>query len=227
MAYEKYKSASSAQKLTNEYKVLKDMHDKYPTFKKEKEKYDGIYDTSYQYSSKYTKFQNWRRAYYRYTSCIENGNDSFGDGLKYRGHGLLQLTWRDNYVKFKDRLKIDVVSNPELLSNNITNACNMAGSWWKSPLTGAGNLNIRADIDDMIYVTYGINGGFNGLNHRYKYTRNAIISLGCKECLDYKHIDLGNYTYESSEISKINAGKRNEYDIKLILKNAKQSYEAK
>ncbi len=110
----------------------------------------------------------------------------------------------------------------------------MGGSWWREPLTGAGDLNIRADIDDMIYVTYGINGGFNGLAHRYKYTRRAVDILGCQTCSEYKHLKLGDYKLENSRLSNLNRFKdsgspknterRNE--IINVIKKAKEHYEA-
>ncbi len=69
-AYEKYKVASDEKKLTDEYKKLKEMHDNYPTFKTEKEKFDSIYANSFHYSSNKTPYQNWTHSYYRYKNVI-------------------------------------------------------------------------------------------------------------------------------------------------------------
>ncbi len=154
-----------------------------------------------------------------------------GDGPKYKGHGLLQLTWEKNYEEFKKRLKIDCETNPELLASDIKNACNMAGSWWRNPLTGWGDINVKAEEDDLLMATLAINGGMNGLSHRYKYTQKALDSLGCKNCDKNKTKDIGNYSFDTSKI-KDNSyckkkGKTNEdrvNTIKTALNKAKNEY---
>jgi len=89
------------------------------------------------------------------------GNIYKGDGVKYKGRGLIQLTGRANYTLFgKDLPGIDVVKHPELLEEPelaVTVSC-----WfWKR-----NKLNIYADRDDVKQVTRRINGGYNGLKER-------------------------------------------------------------
>ncbi|WP_407732376.1 glycoside hydrolase family 19 protein [Pseudocitrobacter faecalis] len=48
------------------------------------------------------------------TTAISNGNTQQGDGYKYRGRGCVHLTWKNNYLKAKEKFGIDFVNNPEL-----------------------------------------------------------------------------------------------------------------
>lgn len=199
-AYDAYEAATAAARLQEPIKSHKEKHDKYLTFKTEKDKFDEIYNGSYKNPEKSTIYTKWRHGYYRYLECIENGNTNDGDGFKYRGHGMLQLTWKKNYEKFQKRLNIDIVTNPNLLSSNLQNACNMAGAWWINPLTGWGNINPMADEDDLLMATLAINGGMNGLPHRYKYTPKALKALLVKNCIHYQALTLGEYAFDTSNI---------------------------
>jgi putative chitinase len=98
-----------------------------------------------------------------YASRMGNGNEASGDGWKFRGRGLIQLTGKENYQKFSQENGIDCVKNPDLLLQPewaLTSAC-----WfWKKR-----NLNEFADKDDIIMITKRINGGTHGLNDRLQY----------------------------------------------------------
>jgi putative chitinase len=98
-----------------------------------------------------------------YADRMGNGNEASGDGWKFRGRGLIQLTGKENYQKFSDENGIDCVKNPDLLLQPemaLTSAC-----WfWKKK-----NLNEFADKNDIIMITKRINGGTNGLNDRQQY----------------------------------------------------------
>jgi putative chitinase len=92
------------------------------------------------------------------------GNKKEGDGYKYRGRGLIQLTGRGNYQRYKDYSGIDVINSPELaseLANSIDIAC-----WYWAYGSAWGNLNKYADKDSVLSVTKGVNGGTNGLAER-------------------------------------------------------------
>ena len=94
------------------------------------------------------------------------GNTKAGDGYRFRGRGLIQLTGRGNYQRYKDFSGIDVVNNPQLASNvgtSIDIAC-----WYWVYGSSWGNLNKYADADNVTSVTKGINGGVNGLEDRIK-----------------------------------------------------------
>lgn len=92
------------------------------------------------------------------------GNKKEGDGYRFRGRGLIQLTGRNNYQRYKDYSGVDVVNKPELASeliHSIDIAC-----WYWVYGSSWGNLNKFADKDSVLSVTKGINGGTNGLAER-------------------------------------------------------------
>lgn len=92
------------------------------------------------------------------------GNTKAGDGYRFRGRGLIQLTGRANYQRYKDYSGVDVVNKPELASN-ISTSIDIA-CWYWAHGSSWGNLNKYADVDNILGVTKGINGGTNGLQDR-------------------------------------------------------------
>ncbi|EPY7018606.1 glycoside hydrolase family 19 protein [Klebsiella pneumoniae] len=86
------------------------------------------------------------------------GNKSAGDGWKYRGRGLKQITFLDNYLRCGTALRLDLVSNPELLEKDINAA--RSAAWF---FTSSGCLKYPGDL---IRVTQIINGGQNGIDDR-------------------------------------------------------------
>jgi len=102
------------------------------------------------------------------------GNISAGDGVKFRGRGLIQITGRANYEKcslalFGDRRLLD---NPALLELP-ENAVKSAAWFWQSR-----GLSALADQDDIKAITKKINGGYNGLDDRmarYSIAKKVII----------------------------------------------------
>ncbi|HCT6691172.1 endolysin [Klebsiella quasipneumoniae] len=86
------------------------------------------------------------------------GNKSAGDGWKYRGRGLKQITFLDNYLRCGTALKLDLVSNPELLEKDINSA--RSAAWF---YTSSGCLKYPGDL---VRVTQIINGGQNGIDDR-------------------------------------------------------------
>ncbi|MBK0095252.1 glycoside hydrolase family 19 protein [Erwinia sp. S63] len=91
-----------------------------------------------------------------------NGNDdvSSGDGYRYRGRGLIQVTGKANYAALNGQLSADLVANPDLLKEPLQAAMS-AAAWWKNH-----GLNELADTDDVNRITKVINGGTNGLEDR-------------------------------------------------------------
>lgn len=79
--------------------------------------------------------------------------------------------------------------------------------------------------DDLLHVTYGINGGFNGLKHRYVNTKKAIDNFGCKECEKYQDLSIGTYSFENSKIRNTVTNTEEIEYIKKVLKNAEKEYE--
>lgn len=88
------------------------------------------------------------------------GNTLPGDGVRYKGRGLIQITGRANYAACGKALGLDLLAKPELLEQ-IVNACRSAGWFWQS-----NGLNALADAGDQVRVTQRVNGGTNGLAER-------------------------------------------------------------
>lgn len=106
----------------------------------------------------------------RYSEEIANGNayegrkdlgNVFeGDGIKFKGRGLIQITGRDNYQKLSNAFGIDFIQEPELLQNAEWSV--KSSLWfWKIK-----NLNKIADSEDFELLTRRINGGVNGIKDR-------------------------------------------------------------
>lgn len=101
------------------------------------------------------------------------GNTQAGDGWKFRGAGLIQLTGRANFVKANKALNFDLVNRPERVAEDNLIAALAAGYFWES-----NGLNILADKDDVVAITKKINGGQNGLDDRKKRLAVAKAALG-------------------------------------------------
>ena len=91
------------------------------------------------------------------------GNTQAGDGFRFIGRGLIQITGRESYKKFGDLLGIDLTADPDL-AFSAEWALKIAAEEWK-----AGNCNAFADADDLIKVTRAINGGLIGLASRQEW----------------------------------------------------------
>lgn len=95
-----------------------------------------------------------------YANRNGNGDVASGDGYRYRGRGLIQITGKANYEALVKQLGADVVANPDLLLG-YRFAAMSAAAWWKNH-----GLNELADSDDVTRITRVINGGTNGLDDR-------------------------------------------------------------
>lgn len=95
-----------------------------------------------------------------YEGRADLGNFCAGDGRRYRGRGLIQITGRANYEACGIALGLDLLKHPELLEQPI-NACRSAAWFWFSH-----GLNALADTGDQVLVTRRVNGGSNGLADR-------------------------------------------------------------
>jgi putative chitinase len=101
--------------------------------------------------------------------AIKLGNtpEADGDGQKYKGRGLIQLTGRSNYEAYKKYCGFDVVKQPELLAKPV-GAIRSSMWFWKSK-----GLNELADRDEFVAISKRINGGTNGIEDRRKYLARA------------------------------------------------------
>lgn len=106
-----------------------------------------------------------------YENRTDLGNVEPGDGPRYKGRGIFQLTGRDNYDRMGQRLSIDLIGSPELASDPDT-AVHIACLYWSDH-----SLNALADADDIKAITKAINGGYNGLASRVTYLRRAKLGL--------------------------------------------------
>lgn len=102
------------------------------------------------------------------------GNTQKGDGYKYKGRGLLQLTGRANYQAYQDSKYCngDIIANPNLLEQPIGAVKSAMWYWMKR------GLNRLADKDDFLGVTKAINGGTNGLESRRRYLTKCKAAFG-------------------------------------------------
>jgi putative chitinase len=99
------------------------------------------------------------------------GNTQSGDGVKFRGRGLIQLTGRYNYQNAGNYFYRDFVTNPEEVAT-FPWAAMVSGWFWHTH-----DLNKHADKDDVRAVTRAINGGLNGLDSRVAYLDKTKIAL--------------------------------------------------
>jgi putative chitinase len=106
-----------------------------------------------------------------YANRMGNGNEMSGDGWRYRGRGLIQLTGKDNYIACGKGLGVDLLKNPDYLLTPEGSA-RSAGWYWKSR-----KLNASADAKDIGTNTKLINGGLNGLAHRTELYRKLLTFL--------------------------------------------------
>lgn len=108
-----------------------------------------------------------------YNGRADLGNTQPGDGVRYKGRGLIQITGRINYKTMGNALGQDFINNPSLAAQ-FPWAALTAAEYWKMR-----NINRAADRDDLRAVTRLINGGYNGIEDRAQYLKKAknVLSL--------------------------------------------------
>ena len=107
-----------------------------------------------------------------YANRMGNGPEDSGDGYRYCGRGLIQLTGKDNYSWFAASLEIPVEEAAEYLQT-FEGAVQSACWFWET-----NNLNVQADAGDIKLMTKKINGGFIGLDDRIKHYNHALHVFG-------------------------------------------------
>jgi putative chitinase len=107
-----------------------------------------------------------------YASRMGNGDEASGDGFRYRGRGLIQLTGRHNYTWFAASLEITPEEATEYLMT-FEGAAQSACWFWET-----NKLNQWADKGDILTLTKRINGGTIGLDDRIKHYEHALHVLG-------------------------------------------------
>jgi putative chitinase len=106
------------------------------------------------------------------SKALSLGNIKPGDGFRYRGRGLIQITGRTNYSAVGIALCLDCINDPDLLAEPEW-ASQSAAWWWE----GRG-LNELADAGDFKEITKIINGGLNGYDDRVRRWNIAKQALG-------------------------------------------------
>jgi putative chitinase len=101
-----------------------------------------------------------------------NGDESTGDGFRYMGRGLIQLTGKNNYTIFAASIDTPLEEIPEYLQT-FEGAVQSACWFWEQ-----NNLNKEADARDIKTMTKKINGGFIGLEDRIKHYNHALHLFG-------------------------------------------------
>lgn len=107
-----------------------------------------------------------------YADRMGNGNEASGDGYRYCGRGLIQLTGKQNYQAFADSIEMPVEELPDYLTTfegAVQSAC-----WFFE----TNSLNQFADIGDIETMTKKINGGLIGIDDRKNHYAHALQVFG-------------------------------------------------
>lgn len=107
-----------------------------------------------------------------YANRMGNGDEASGDGYKYRGRGLIQLTGKTNYTWFAASLEISPEEAAEY-TQTFEGAAQSACWFWET-----NKINAFADKGDIVGMTKRINGGTIGLEDRKKHYEHALHVLG-------------------------------------------------
>ena len=107
----------------------------------------------------------------KYEGRKDLGNTLAGDGSRYRGRGLIQITGRANYMACGEALSLDLIVQPELLEK-AQHACMSAAWFWATR-----GLNALADAGQFDRITQRINGGQNGAADRQALYARALKVL--------------------------------------------------
>ena len=107
-----------------------------------------------------------------YANRMGNGDEASGDGWRYCGRGLIQLTGKQNYTNFADSIECAVEEAAEYLAT-FEGAAQSACWFWEQ-----NNLNRFADAGDIRGLTRAINGGYIGLEDRIHHYEHALHVMG-------------------------------------------------
>jgi putative chitinase len=153
---------------SGEFKFLKEnLNYRAVTLRKVFPKYFPNDDIANQYAGKPEMIANKV-----YGNRMGNGDEASGDGYRYCGRGLIQLTGKQNYSKFAESIDTPVEELPEFLAT-FEGAIQSACWFWET-----NNLNQYADSSDILTMTKRINGGTIGLEDRKKHYEHALHVFG-------------------------------------------------
>lgn len=103
------------------------------------------------------------------------GNTQPGDGVRFKGRGLIQITGRTNYEDLGVALNFDFIKEPEKLELPGAATLSAGWFWYKN------GLNDLADKDEFKKITKKINGGYNGLKDRAEHWYRCQKALGIQQ----------------------------------------------
>lgn len=118
-----------------------------------------------------------------YANRIGNGNEASGDGWRYRGRGIIQLTGKEQYRNYKncDFCIGDPVTNPDMIAKFPEAYKSAMWYWEKNRLNEIADTDNGHNTDDVCTkITKVINGGTNGLSQRLYYLRKFKREMGIK-----------------------------------------------
>lgn len=107
-----------------------------------------------------------------YEGRTDLGNTKPGDGKKFKGRGLIQLTGRSNYAAYGKDKGLDLEATPEKVATDVELNADVAGWYWKKH-----DLNTWADKNDIKTITKKVNGGFNGYADRIRRFKVCYVAL--------------------------------------------------
>jgi putative chitinase len=107
-----------------------------------------------------------------YEGRTDLGNTEPGDGKKFKGRGLIQLTGRANYTAYGTFKGQDLLTSPEKVATDVELNADVAGWYWKQR-----DLNSWADKNDIKTITKKINGGYNGYADRIRRFKVCYVAL--------------------------------------------------
>lgn len=113
-----------------------------------------------------------------YAERMGNGSEESGDGWKFRGRGLIQITGRDNYVSMSSLMGKDLTVWPDALLMPL-DACRSAALWWKAKGLNAlaDRLSVTGERKIFGAITKCVNGGLNGLDDRWAIYQRAKAAI--------------------------------------------------
>jgi putative chitinase len=155
---------------SNQFNVLKEnLNYKWESLRRVFPKYFPTDELAKQYASKPNKQEAIANRVY--ANRMGNGPESSGDGWRYCGRGLIQLTGKNNYQAFADSIEMDISEVPDYLGT-FEGAVQSACWFWDK-----NNLNEYADAGDIVTMTKRINGGTIGLEDRKHHYYNILDIL--------------------------------------------------
>ena len=162
--------AQCAHESGNFVFLKENLNYKAPTLRKLFSKYFPTDELANEYANKPNKQEAIANRIY--ANRMGNGDEASGDGFRYCGRGLIQLTGKSNYQNFADSLEMNVEDVPAYLAT-FEGAAQSACWFWES-----NNLNKWADTGDIKELTRRINGGYIGLEDRIKHYEHALHVMG-------------------------------------------------